>query len=274
MNWLTQPVGGTIEVEITFKCNLKCRHCNRFCNIEKDYNLTRQKLDMNMEHIYYLCKEIMRFPKLRFHTLRIIGGEPLMSDILIETLNVFKNLVVDGFIRDIIIVTNGTFRADDELKPFIKLLPEKLNSIYRSKGYLTKKEVYEIKNIKHRNITIVPADLGLDGKLCDRVLLCGINYSIYGFTLCAPCLTPLILFPDNHAQFQYEIPGFFGDFISGEFEKEVCSRCSFCDMLPENSIMRNNDGFIGKTWQEQIAKNLFFKNEPDTSWINFIEKVK
>jgi len=267
MNWLSQPVGGTIEVEITFRCNLKCRHCNRFCNSEKDYNLTRSKFEMDIEHINHLCNEIMRFPKQRFHTLRIIGGEPLMSDILTEALNIFKDLVIEGFIHDIIIVTNGTFEADDEIKPYIKLLPEKLNSIFNIKGYLSKSEVYEIKNIKHRNITIVPADLGIEGKLCDRALLCGMNYSIYGFSLCAPCLTPMILFPENHGKFCYEIPELFGDFISKDFEENVCSKCSFCDTLPEKSIMRNNDNFIGKTWQEQIDKNLLYYNEPDTNWI-------
>lgn len=268
MNWLSQPVGGTIEVEITFRCNLKCRHCNRFCNSEKEYNLTRSMVDMDMKHITHLCMEIMRFPKQSFHTLRIIGGEPLMSDILTETLNAFKNLVISGFIRDIFIVTNGTFKADDEIKPYIILLPQKLNTVFSTKGYLTRSEVYEIKNIKHRNITIVPADLGIEGKLCDRVLLCGINYSIYGFSLCAPCLTPLILFPENHGFFRYDIPKSFGDFISREFEREVCTRCSFCDTLPEASILRNNSHFIGETWQSQIDKNLKNSNEPDTNWIN------
>jgi len=267
MNWLSQQVGGTIEVEITFRCNLKCRHCNRFCNSEKDYNLTRKNVDMKMEHIYHLCNEIMRFPEERFHTIRIIGGEPLMSDILTEALYAFKGLVIDGFIRDIIIVTNGTLKATNEIKPFIKLLPENLNSIFKEKGFLTKSEVYEIKNIKHRNLTIVPADLGIEGKLCDRVLLCGINYSIYGFSLCAPCLTPLILFPENHGYFRNNIPEFLGDFISDKFDKEVCSRCSFCDTLPENLIKRNNDNFIGKTWQKQIDENMFYNKEPETHWI-------
>ena len=60
MDWQSQVVGGTIEVEITFKCNLKCRHCNRFCNSEEKYNLIRTNYEMNMEHINYLCSEIMR----------------------------------------------------------------------------------------------------------------------------------------------------------------------------------------------------------------------
>jgi len=72
MNFLSQSVGGTIEVEITFKCNLKCRHCNRFCNSEKEYNIKRNISGMTLEHITYLCSEIIRFPKLRFDTVRII----------------------------------------------------------------------------------------------------------------------------------------------------------------------------------------------------------
>jgi hypothetical protein len=272
MKWLTQPVGGTIEVEITFDCNLKCRHCNRFCNSEEDYNLSRNNSNMNMEHINHLCFEIMRFPKLRFDTIRIIGGEPLVSSKLNEAIKVFKSLITEGYIRNIIIVTNGTIKASDEIKPFIKLLPEELNSRYKSKGQLTNREVYQVKNTKHRNISVVPADFDLHGKLCDRVLLCGINYSIYGFSLCAPCLTPLILFPQNHKHFLYEIPEYFGDFIFNDFEKDVCSKCSFCDIVPGTSIIRNNDSFIGETWQRQIEQNLIAYEEPDTSWIHDYQK--
>ena len=272
MDWPSQVVGGTIEVEITFKCNLKCRHCNRFCNSEGKYNLILTNYEMNMEHINYLCSEIIRFPKKRFETLRIIGGEPLMSDILNEALYSFKELVNNGYIRNIVIVTNGTFRVNNDIKPFIILLPEKLIQKYNSKGYLTALEVYQIKNRKHRNITLVPADYGLDGKLCDRVLLCGINYSIYGFSLCAPCLTPMILFPENHNRFLYEIPNHFGSFVSDCFEKAVCSKCSFCNTIPENLIIRNNVNFIGKIWQEQINRNKYQYVEPDAEWICKIGK--
>jgi hypothetical protein len=266
-NWLSQPVGGTIEVEITFKCNLKCRHCNRFCNSEKEYNIVRNISEMRIEHITFLCSELIRLPKLKFDTLRIIGGEPLMSDILNDALFTFKDLVTKGYIRNIEIVTNGTFSVKDDLKAFVKLLPEKLNTIFHTKGYLSKQEVYQIKEIKHRNITVVPADYDLQGKLCNRVLLCGINYSIYGFSLCAPCLTPMILFPENHYRFLHEIPLYYGSFISENFENEVCSKCSFCNSISENFIIRNNSNFIGKTWQNQINSNKNNYVEPDIDWI-------
>lgn len=267
MNWLSQDVGGTIEVEITFKCNLKCRHCNRFCNSEKQYNITRNVYEMNMNHINYLCFEIMRFPKQRFNTLRIIGGEPLMSNILNETISVFSALVKNGYIQNIVIVSNGTFPVNNEIKPYIRLLPEKLNSIFSLKGKLTKKEVYKIKDSKHRNISIVPSDYDLEGKLCDRVLLCGINYSIYGFSLCGPCLTPMILYPENHSRFLYEIPEKYSNFVFNNFEKNVCSKCSFCNTIPENLIERKKSNFIGKTWLKQIQLNEMEYCEPNTNWI-------
>jgi uncharacterized Fe-S cluster-containing radical SAM superfamily protein len=158
MNWLNQPIGGIIEVEITFKCNLKCRHCNRFCNSEKDYNITRNVNEMSMLHINYLHSEIVRFPKLTFKTLRVIGGEPLVSGILNEAIQVFERLIKNGFINDIIITTNGTLNVDNDITPYIKLMPESLIEIYKTKGVLSKKEVYEIKEYKHRNISITPKD--------------------------------------------------------------------------------------------------------------------
>lgn len=267
MNWLNQPIGGIIEVEITFKCNLKCRHCNRFCNSEKDYNITRNVNEMSMLHINYLYSEIVRFPKLTFKTLRVIGGEPLVSGILNEAIQVFERLIKSGFINNIIIITNGTLNVDNDIRPYIKLMPESLIEIYITKGVLSKKEVYEIKEYKHRNISITPKDFDLPGQLCDRVHLCGVNYSIYGFSLCAPCLTPMILFPENHNRFLYQIPNNYQDFVTNDFENEVCSKCSFCPTLSEDMIIRNKSKVIGNAWQNQIEKNYFNYTEPNTEWI-------
>ena len=36
---------------------------------------------------------------------------------------------------------------------------------------LTKNEIYSIKNIKHRNITFSPEDIGADYKICDLSLI-------------------------------------------------------------------------------------------------------
>ena len=42
-----------IEVDITHRCNLICRHCNRLCNAENQYAIVRNSLDMDMRHIDY-----------------------------------------------------------------------------------------------------------------------------------------------------------------------------------------------------------------------------
>jgi len=220
-----------------------------------------------MLHINYLYSEIVRFPKLTFKTLRVIGGEPLVSGILNEAIQVFERLIKSGFINNIIIITNGTLNVDNDIRPYIKLMPESLIEIYKTKGVLSKKEVYEIKEYKHRNISITPKDFDLPGQLCDRVHLCGVNYSIYGFSLCAPCLTPMILFPENHNRFLYQIPNNYQDFVTNDFENEVCSKCSFCPTLSEDMIIRNKSKVVGNAWQNQIEKNYFNYTEPNTEWI-------
>ena len=47
-----------IEVDITHRCNLICRHCNRLCNAENQYAIVRNSLDMDMRHIDYLLSLI------------------------------------------------------------------------------------------------------------------------------------------------------------------------------------------------------------------------
>ena len=66
----------TIEIDITHRCNMRCRHCNRLCNAETMYGVTREHKDMDECHIDYLCSQILAYPKGRIGLLRIIGGEP------------------------------------------------------------------------------------------------------------------------------------------------------------------------------------------------------
>ena len=63
-----------IEVDITHRCNLICRHCNRLCNAENQYAIVRNSLDMDMRHIDYLCREIKSIRKGSIETIRILGG--------------------------------------------------------------------------------------------------------------------------------------------------------------------------------------------------------
>ena len=124
MNWLNSEKDWIIEVDITFRCNLSCRHCNRLCNSERKYNIIRENPDMTMKHIDYLIKEIKRFPKGKIQLIRIIGGEPLLSPILLSAVQKFEVLLKETYINEINIVTNGTITIPDEIRKYIVFSPQ------------------------------------------------------------------------------------------------------------------------------------------------------
>lgn len=54
---MNYPNKLTIEIDITHRCNLHCRHCNRLCNAESMYGVVREHKDMEKKHIdFYVLK--------------------------------------------------------------------------------------------------------------------------------------------------------------------------------------------------------------------------
>lgn len=91
--------GIIVEVDITHRCNLACRHCNRLCNAEKLYGVTRSHIDMEKVHIDFLCQEIKRHQPGLIKMIRILGGEPLLSDIIDYAVRAFEELKDIGYIE-------------------------------------------------------------------------------------------------------------------------------------------------------------------------------
>ena len=109
----------TIEVDITHRCNLACRHCNRLCNADENLGIKRPIVDMNMRHIDFLISEVKKLPKGHIEQIRILGGEPLLSNIITKATQSFINLMENGYIRKLTIVTNGTIEIPEVCKPYI-----------------------------------------------------------------------------------------------------------------------------------------------------------
>lgn len=263
----------TIEIDITHRCNMHCRHCNRLCNAEAMYGVKREYKDMEKKHIDYLCSQIEAYPKGRIGLLRIIGGEPLLSKILDYTISRFEDLMFEGYVNTINIVTNGTVKPSDSSRKYLVYAPVCVGELIKNKGReLTTDEVYEIKNIKHRNITVCPRDFYLEAKICDRISVCGIQYSVYGFSYTAACFPAMFVSQENHFRFLHYIPLDFKDFFDSDFEKEVCS---ICVSAIENykSLIRINPNIqdikhVGLYWKNMICSNSKNFEEPDTNWID------
>lgn len=269
----------TIEIDITHRCNMRCRHCNRLCNAEAMYGVIREHKDMEERHIDYLCSQILAYPKGRIGLLRIIGGEPLLSKILDYAILRFEDLVVKGYANDINIVTNGTVKPSEISKKYLVYSPICVGEMIKERGReLTTEEVYRIKNIKHRNITVSPNDLNLNAKICDRISVCGIQYSVYGFSYTAACFPSMFVSQQNHFRFLHYLPLDIKDFFDPKFEKEVCSICvsaieNYKTLVKQDPQIQDIK-HLGSTWERLIQENKNMFNEPDSNWIESQERNK
>ena len=63
---------------------------------------------MSMRHIDYLVSQIKKLNKGAIRMVRILGGEPLLSPIIVSAVKSFEKLIETGYIQEINIVTNGT----------------------------------------------------------------------------------------------------------------------------------------------------------------------
>lgn len=263
--------GWIIEVDITHQCNLTCRHCNRLCNQEKGFNTSREHLFMDERHIEHLCDQIKRYPKGKVKMIRILGGEPLLSPILKTALAYFEVLKEKGFIAEICVMSNGTVEIPDFVQPYIVFFPPKVREMVAEKGKLKRAEVYRAKNERHVNITLSPRDFDETVEhICDRYIGCGIHYTVYGFSLTAPCFPSLFVFQNNHRYFRRDLPPSVDCFIDSCFVNNVCSFCVYgFHSRDELSSMLTDSEYIGESWRKQIQRNGSdgFR-EPDVKWIN------
>lgn len=263
-----------IEVDITHRCNMACRHCNRFCNAKAMYGISREKKDMKKEHIDFLCSEIRRQSAGKIGILRIIGGEPLLSPIITYAIDMFEGLLNNKYIDAIHVVTNGTVEVPECCASYIVYAPECVGDIIKSQGrILTTAEVYFIKNVKHRNITLCPMDFNLVYNICDRIDVCGIQYSVYGFSYTAACFPAMLISSVNHKRFLYHIPNSITDFFDDDFKDSVCAICVYaiCDykkMVELNPAIQLQT-HIGTTWNKIINDNKLSYKEPDVLWIEY-----
>ncbi|HPO60911.1 MAG TPA: radical SAM protein, partial [Exilispira sp.] len=100
-----------IQWHILDRCNLRCTHCYQ------DNYSNNQELDLNSlfkiaDNLNYSMKNMHRHLNLS-----ITGGEPLLSDHLIELMEYLDNL---SFIDQANIITNGTL-LEEKLAYFSKI---------------------------------------------------------------------------------------------------------------------------------------------------------
>jgi|GEM_PF-544726 len=162
-----------IEIDITYRCNLKCFNCNRSCTQAPSSD------QMTISQIQRFLDESKKAEKY-WRTIRISGGEPTLHPDFMEIVNLltdYRNSSSPG--TTIEVATNG---YDPAAGSFLLQVPEGIvvrNS--KKKG---------VQNLDFSSVNIAPCDLP-EYKLADYSNACsipkfsGIGLTPFGYYPCA-----------------------------------------------------------------------------------------
>jgi organic radical activating enzyme len=132
-----------VELVITEKCNLRCRHCANLMQYYK--NPVDENLDIQM-------KALTNFIKIvgAIHRVRIIGGEPFLNKQLGCYLERIFSSELKNSIMLVEITTNGTILPDNKMINLLKKYPILLTvSDYKLKSVKLKAIQWQSKKVNY-----------------------------------------------------------------------------------------------------------------------------
>ncbi|MCK9613967.1 MAG: radical SAM protein [Candidatus Omnitrophica bacterium] len=162
-----------IEIDITYKCNLKCYNCDRSCSQAPSDD------SMTVTQIRKFIKESIEQNR-KWKRIRILGGEPTLHPELLEILNVFVRYKNDFSPRtNIELVTNG---FGEEVNNVLARVPKDI--IVKNTYKLSQKQQFVSFNnapIDFKEYRYLDYSNG-----CRHLESCGIGLTKYGYYPCAP----------------------------------------------------------------------------------------
>jgi len=166
------PTYEKIEINVTYRCNLKCWQCNRMLDIAPcNQDISLEQIDK------FINNSISQ--KHKWKDIYISGGEPSLHphifEIVEKLISYKKNYSTE---TNIFLITNGTTKESHKItNKFSPML-----RIYNSAKH--------IDPIKHSPICVAPVDID-DYKNADFSngciipMACGIGLSVHGYYICA-----------------------------------------------------------------------------------------
>ena len=207
-----------IEIDVTFKCNLKCYNCDRSCR------QAPEEISISIEQIHKFLGETLN-KNHYWKRIRILGGEPYLHpeiDTILDILSEYKSENKDGIIE---IVTNG-------YGPYVN------NAIKKTPSNIVINNTRKVSqyNQKFESFNIAPTDIGNYSsadykKACWITEECGIGLNPYGYYQCgvAGSIDRVFGFdiglkelPDNELQLmplKKKLCAFCGHFLNQKFIK-------------------------------------------------------
>ncbi len=162
----------SMEIDLTYYCNLKCINCDRSCRQAP----TNEKL--TVAQIQKFIKELIQ-KNIRLKIIRITGGEPALHPDALEILN----LLLDYKIKhspdcEIIFITNGFGQA---VKAFLAKLPKEIEILNSEKK--SEFQSFQLFNIAPCDSFMYKFSDFSSG--CWITANCGVGLTPYGYYPCA-----------------------------------------------------------------------------------------
>ena len=161
-----------IELDITYRCNLKCHNCNRSCT------QAPSQVELSVDEIRQFINESLQ-KGYQWERIRLLGGEPTLHanffdivDLLLDYKKKFNPQL------RLVVCTNGQGR---KVNSILSKLPESViqkNTLKTSNSNL------------FRPFNVAPQDTGVHGfsdfsSGCRIIKDCGLGYTPQGYYICA-----------------------------------------------------------------------------------------
>lgn len=215
----------TIEVDITYDCDMGCSKCNRACDIAK----SKERIEVNQ--LKSLIEDTQNFRRTF-----IMGGDPVLHPEIVECVKLFpKNR--RPIIRTRLPLQHATLR---EISPFVK--------IRRSVG-----------GVSHfNNFTLAPIDIGITNHFeigCPQVSRCGRGVTPWGFYPAASCGGV-----DRVFGFDVGIKD-IKDFNEDNIREQCKVLCRYCGIFLRNLNIKKllRSRFVSHSWARALEK---YKESP------------
>ncbi len=160
-----------IEIDITSKCNLKCRNCNRSCGRAPSHD------QMSLGQINKFVNETVE-KNIKWDSIMVIGGEPTQHPDVIEMLNVlieYREKYSNN--TSIILATNG---VGQHVNSVLSNVPAEVK-LRNSRKDVKKYEHEAFNDAPQDSISYKFADYTYG---CSMSSFCGTGLTAYGYYVC------------------------------------------------------------------------------------------
>ena len=229
-----------IEIDITYRCNLKCANCNRSCTQAPTPE------QMTVEQINKFIQESVT-KNIRWVQITVLGGEPTLHPELLKILKSLLDYKTNHSPKTTLqLVTNGFGK---HAKKVLKDIPKEIEVRNTSKDTL--EPLFYPFNLAPKDSPFYIFADYRNG--CATMRDCGIGLSPYGYYPCAVAAGIDRIFGFNVGRKQLPKP-------SDDMNDQLNLLCKLCGHFRSGKARYTRKGLMSPSWQEAYTK--YQKNRP------------